>query len=90
MAKAGYTGNGGSENIAKSGSPLDAHLAWLHSSGHHRNILQDWQDQGVGQGGHNWTQNFGFGGGDPPQIPGRTPRETTPSEEGEGTDEGGG
>jgi hypothetical protein len=89
MAKAGYQGHGGSENIAKSGSALDAHLAWLHSSGHHRNILSDWLDQGVGQGGQNWTQNFGFGGGGPPEIPGRVTTETEPADEGDGTGEDG-
>jgi uncharacterized protein YkwD len=57
----GYTGIPLSENIhAGSGDPESAHRGWLHSSGHHRNILQKfWTDMGTGQGGKYWTQNFG-------------------------------
>jgi uncharacterized protein YkwD len=57
----GYTGLPVSENIhAGSGDPESAHRGWLHSSGHHRNILQKfWTDMGTGQGGRYWTQNFG-------------------------------
>jgi hypothetical protein len=57
----GYTGIPMSENIhAGSGDPESAHRGWLHSSGHHRNILQKfWTDMGTGQGGRYWTQNFG-------------------------------
>jgi hypothetical protein len=46
---------------------------WVHSSGHQRNILSLWTDQGVGQAGRLWTQNYGTGGGDKPVIPGETP-----------------
>jgi hypothetical protein len=63
MAKAGYSGLEASENIAQAGGPQEAHDRWLHSSGHHRNILSNWADQGVGQSGSLWTQNFGRGGG---------------------------
>ena len=78
MGKAGYKGAGASENItAGRGSPLDAHLSWLHSSGHHRNILSNWDDLGVGQSGGLWTQNFGTGGGTPTVIPGREKPGTT-------------
>jgi hypothetical protein len=57
----GYTGVPMSENIhAGSGDPETAHRGWLHSSGHHRNILQKfWTEMGTGQGGRYWTQNFG-------------------------------
>ena len=69
MQKAGYSGFGMSENIAQAGAPQDAHDRWLHSSGHHRNILSGWTDQGVGEaGGALWTQNFGTGG-EPAEIP---------------------
>ena len=71
MQKAGYEGGGGSENIANgAASPEDAHAMWCHSSGHHRNILSPWHDQGVGQAGRLWTQNYGIGGGAAPTIGG--------------------
>ena len=69
MQKAGYMGGGMSENIAGAGGPMDAHLMWLRSSGHHRNIVSDWADLGVGFAGP-WTQNFGIGGGAPTEVPG--------------------
>ncbi len=75
MAKAGYQGGGASENIAMAGGPMEAHLRWLNSSGHHRNILSAWTDQGVGFAGGRWTQNFGSGGGALPEIPGTAPTE---------------
>ena len=59
MKLAGFKGNGASENIAVSGGPSSAHSAWLHSSGHHRNILEPgWRVFGVGNDGRNWCQNF--------------------------------
>ena len=71
MTTAGYRAAAASENIARAGSALDAHQAWLYSSGHHRNILSDWTDMGVGRGrGTLWTQNFGNGGGAEPDDPG--------------------
>ncbi|MEZ5988297.1 MAG: CAP domain-containing protein [Planctomycetota bacterium] len=59
MRKAGYPGGGG-ENIAINGSPMGAHTAWIHSSGHHRNLLNEhhW-DMGIGVVGRYYTQNFG-------------------------------
>lgn len=68
MQAQGYVGWGYSENIAMSPSPQQAHVMWLHSSGHHRNILSGWMDMGAGVGGRNFTQNFGNGGGDKPVI----------------------
>ncbi len=62
MGRAGYP-NGGSENIAQSPNPQQAHDMWCQSSGHHRNILTDWTDLGSGVAGRNFTQNFGYGGG---------------------------
>lgn len=61
MRRAGY-GHGGSENIATSDSAVGAHSAWLHSSGHHRNILGVAHTEfACGQRGRLWTQNFGAG-----------------------------
>ena len=68
MMKQGYRGWSYSENIAMSASPTQAHLMWIHSSGHHRNILSGWTDLGSGVGGRNFTQNFGSGGGARPEI----------------------
>jgi uncharacterized protein YkwD/pSer/pThr/pTyr-binding forkhead associated (FHA) protein len=62
MKLAGYQMIGGSENIyAGGGSPESAHEGWIHSSGHHRNILTPaWVEMGSGNFGRDWTQNFGF------------------------------
>ena len=51
-----------SENIhAGSGDPLGAHNGWIHSSGHHRNLLHTaWTEMGTGRVGKYWTQNFGL------------------------------
>jgi len=68
MMAQGYQGFGYSENIAMSASPTQAHVMWIHSSGHHRNILSGWVDMGSGVGGRNFTQNFGMGGGARPEI----------------------
>ncbi len=68
MMAQGYQGYGYSENIAMSASPTQAHVMWIHSSGHHRNILTGWTDLGSGVGGRNFTQNFGSGGGARPEI----------------------
>ena len=63
MGGAGYSGYGSSENIANGATaPARAHWMWIHSSGHHRNILSGWSDLGSGQAGRLWTQNFGTGG----------------------------
>lgn len=68
MMAIGYRGFGYSENIAMSASPTQAHVMWIHSSGHHRNILSGWTDLGSGVGGRNFTQNFASGGGARPEI----------------------
>jgi uncharacterized protein YkwD len=62
MKLAGYQMIGCSENIASvGGSPESAHEGWIHSSGHHRNILTPaWVEMGSGNSGRDWTQNFGF------------------------------
>ncbi|MHC4850376.1 MAG: FHA domain-containing protein [Planctomycetota bacterium] len=53
---------GVSENCAKTASAADAHRRWLHSSGHHRNILMPSHTEfGVGNSGPLWVQNFGMG-----------------------------
>ena len=88
MAKAGYRGGGMSENIAMANSPLEAHQRWLRSSGHHRNIVSDWADLGVGLGGRRWTQNFGVGGGAPWFVPGRTKPEDGEITPGSGPSDG--
>ncbi len=61
MRAANYA-HGSSENIASNGSATGAHDAWLHSSGHHRNILGPLHTEfACGQRGRLWTQNFGAG-----------------------------
>ncbi len=63
MRLAKYPGGGG-ENIAINGSPQGAHVAWIHSSGHHRNLLNaHHRDMGIGVVGRYYTQNFGSAGG---------------------------
>ena len=63
MRLAKYPGGGG-ENIAINGSPMGAHRAWIHSSGHHRNLLNaHHRDMGIGVVGRYYTQNFGSAGG---------------------------
>ncbi|MFG0319990.1 MAG: CAP domain-containing protein [Planctomycetota bacterium JB042] len=58
----GYVAGGAGENIARSGGARAAHDAWLHSSGHHRNILfPSHRELGVGNVGAYWTQNFAGG-----------------------------
>src|SRR6185369_4515077 len=59
MKRAGYA-YGNSENIALVDGAEAAHQAWLHSSGHHRNILTARHTEfAVGNNGRYWTQNFG-------------------------------
>ena len=58
---AGYERAAG-ENIALTDGAESAHSGWLHSSGHHRNILQPTHREiGVAIAGEDWTQNFGNG-----------------------------
>ena len=60
MKLAGYTG-GVSENCAMvGGDPQAAHAGWLHSSGHHRNILMPGhREMASAVAANYWTQNFG-------------------------------
>ncbi|MAD34442.1 MAG: hypothetical protein CMJ88_11910 [Planctomycetes bacterium] len=61
MRLAGYT-SGVSENIAMTGGALSSHVAWCHSSGHHRNLLSPGHREiGIGANGRYWVQNFGSG-----------------------------
>jgi len=62
MIAAGYKSGGSGENIARIGGALAAHNAWLHSSGHHRNILfASHREMGTGNMGSLWCQNFAGG-----------------------------
>jgi uncharacterized protein YkwD len=60
MKLAGYP-KGASENCAMiGGDPQGAHDGWLHSSGHHRNILMSGHREMASASASNyWTQNFG-------------------------------
>jgi len=62
MAAEGYPAGGG-ENAAMTGGGAEgAHVGWLHSSGHHRNILaRGHREMASGVAGGYWTQNFGSG-----------------------------
>lgn len=61
MRLAGYT-SGVSENCAMTDGAESAHVGWLHSSGHHRNILEEGhREMGVAVASEYWTQNFGVG-----------------------------
>jgi uncharacterized protein YkwD len=58
---AGYDRVSG-ENLALTDGAESAHTGWLHSSGHHRNILAaTHREFGVAIAGSCWTQNFGSG-----------------------------
>jgi len=62
MRAEGYKGGGG-ENCHMGDSGAEgAHQGWIHSSGHHRQILSpDAHELGVAISGSYWTQNFGDG-----------------------------
>ncbi len=61
MRLAGYE-FGVSENIALTGGAMASHVAWCHSSGHHRNLLSpNHREIGIGANGRYWVQNFGSG-----------------------------
>jgi hypothetical protein len=66
MKLAGYV-HGEGENCAMiGGDPKGAHDGWLHSSGHHRNILEaNHREMASGLASNYWTQNFGA---DTPQL----------------------
>jgi uncharacterized protein YkwD len=59
--KAGFEGTAVGENIAQGyRSPRAVHRGWLHSPGHHRNILSPtWEVMGVAFSRDYWTQLFG-------------------------------
>ncbi|MFH0946322.1 MAG: FHA domain-containing protein [Planctomycetota bacterium] len=58
----GYETGGSGENIAMCGGAMVAHTAWIHSSGHHRNILfPSHRELGSGNMGSYWCQNFAGG-----------------------------
>jgi uncharacterized protein YkwD len=62
MNLCGYLAGAGENCYAGSASPLSAHQGWLHSSGHHRNILgPGHREMASGLDGNYWTQNFGRG-----------------------------
>ena len=61
MRLQGYK-RGGGENIARNFNAMAAHISWIHSSGHHRNLLSTrHRDIGVGANGSSYVQNFGAG-----------------------------
>ena len=61
LRKEGYT-QGAGENCAISGGPTQAHDGWVHSSGHHRNLLYEGHtEMASANSGRYWVQNFGGG-----------------------------
>jgi hypothetical protein len=61
MKLAGYS-MGSSENIANYPSAAGAHNGWLHSSGHHRNLLHPSHTEfAIGNDGRLFVANFGRG-----------------------------
>lgn len=64
MSLCGYASGAGENCYMGSASPRSAHDGWLHSSGHHRNILAPGhREMASGVVGNYWTQNFGWGTG---------------------------
>ena len=62
MTLCGYTSGAGENCYMGSAAPRSAHDGWLHSSGHHRNILAPGhREMASGVVGNYWTQNFGWG-----------------------------
>jgi uncharacterized protein YkwD len=60
MKLCGYGSGAGENCFAGSAAPRSAHNGWLHSSGHHRNILAvGHREMASGVVGNYWTQNFG-------------------------------
>jgi uncharacterized protein YkwD len=48
-----------SENIARTGPRAeDAFWGWFSSDGHHKNMMANWRQIGVGNFGEMWTENF--------------------------------
>lgn len=61
-----------SENIAIAGGAGQAHSGWVHSPGHHRNILMPaWRILGPGNNGRHWCQNFSIRDREPEAETGR-------------------
>ena len=64
MTLCGYASGAGENCYMGSAAPRSAHDGWLHSSGHHRNILAPGhREMASGVVGNYWTQNFGWGTG---------------------------
>lgn len=62
MRLAGYVGGAGENCSLGDTSAEGAHDGWIHSSGHHRNILTPThQEMASAQASIYWTQNFGGG-----------------------------
>ncbi len=68
----GMKPEGLSENIAIAGGAGQAHSGWVHSPGHHRNILMPaWRMLGPGNNGRHWCQNFSIRDREPETEAGR-------------------
>ncbi|MBK7645287.1 MAG: CAP domain-containing protein [Planctomycetes bacterium] len=62
MRAEGYKGGGGENCHMGDSGPQGAHEGWIHSSGHHRQVLSESAHElGVAISGPYWTQNFGNG-----------------------------
>ncbi len=62
MRLEGYKSGGGENCHMGDSGPEGAHVGWIHSSGHHRQILSERSHElGVAVSGSCWTQNFGAG-----------------------------
>lgn len=62
MKLEGYRSGGGENCHMGDSGPEGAHVGWIHSSGHHRQVLSERAHElGVGVSGSYWTQNYGDG-----------------------------
>ena len=60
MKRRGYDRGAGENCHGGGGDPMGAHVGWIHSSGHHRNLLADSHtEMASGLVGRYWSQNFG-------------------------------
>lgn len=64
VAKQGYPGGAGENCAVGMADALGAFTGWYNSSGHHRNLLGQYTQLGVGKTDAYWTQDFG---GDSPK-----------------------
>ncbi|MBI3097050.1 MAG: FHA domain-containing protein [Planctomycetes bacterium] len=64
VAKEGYPGGAGENCAVGMQDAMGAFTGWYNSSGHHRNMLGEYTQLGVGKTGAYWTQDFG---GDSPK-----------------------